>query len=256
MNRWTWGAQLLVGFVLAGVVLGGVCAPTAFADTVDDTTAMPIYATNVQKCEDPSALTDGIAVYSDKLVGLEWQCVADKKPLALGGPAVKLRCNAEGTDYKATYQLTGTTSAAHLLAHGNTTQKTRLIYCAERKKHAAEDGTMYTAWPTVSVADAVTESSPGSITLLSHEDEAGRKYVGHSFEATQGALLTIELVSTDFTPLLVVRGPGMDATRACTTPESRATLQFRVPHSGKYNVFVASEPPGAIGDYTLMKVNH
>lgn len=250
MSRSHWGVRLLIAFLLSGAVVA-----TAQAQPQGK-----LYATDAGKCASPDMMTDGLAVFETKIVGLEWQCTAGSGKLTLDGGIVRFNCNAEGTDYQAVYELKSTARGPVLLEYGNHSGSTQLIDCARSTAPAGPRSTSTTGdgppWPRVIPANAKSDTIRDVITTSS-ERNGERYYKSYTLILTQGQATTVEVVSEEFDTYLVVTGPWQfrmenDDTR----PSPNSAVQFVAPEAGTYTIHVTTALPNTTGVFGMRATRH
>lgn len=270
MHRWTWGSHLLTGVVFASL----------FASSALAQSARPIFASSLEKCQSPSGSTDGIAVFSDRVVGLEWSCQALRGGLSLGGATVIFRCNSEGEISNDSFQVVGSPGKAALIRNGDISDATSLISCpnsapaspigTNHVTTSTQENTTNTRNTTTSpqrnststrnTTTAPNAASPRVETLrdrLTHAHDTANdgSYVEvYTLRLDTGDHVTLELQSSDFDAYLIVSGPSFrDENDDANARTRNAALQFTAPESGEYAVVVTSYGPRETGQYVLTK---
>lgn len=204
-----------------------------------------MFATTAEKCADPSPMTDGLAVFATKIVGLEWSC-SSSRSLALGGRSVDFKCNAEGEEYTVPYQLVGTQEAAYLVKSGDVANGTRLLDCSTaRAASAPSRGGSSSAGAQVS--EIRGELSRRDARLPSD----GSFYQDYTIQLERGERVQIVLTSPDFDAYLLVSGHGIELQDDDSGGGTHAMISFVAPRTGDYVVSVNTYAAGETGAFVL-----
>lgn len=225
-------------------ILAGAALATLFAGTAMAQSARPLFATTAEKCLDPEPAVDGLAVFQDRVVGLEWSCRAGRGRLALGGAAVSWACSMEGETEMRSFQLVGDETNAALIQNGNIADADRLISCASVTSRPAPARRRE---PVVDVGHGVLGLPGDAVTA------DGRFVKVHEVEFRRGESAVIRVTSMNFDTIAIIEGHGYrdENDDGPTYLGTGSWLDFTAPASGVYRIYVTSYSPSERGAYEI-----
>lgn len=204
-----------------------------------------MFATTAEKCADPSPMTDGLAVFATRIVGLEWSC-SSSRSLALGGRSVDFTCSAEGEEYTTPYQLVGTAASAYLVKDGDVANGTRLLDCSTARAASAP------SHGSSSDAGAEVSEMGGELTRRDERlPSDGSFYKEFTLQLERGQRVQVVLTSPDFDAYLFVVGHGLELEDDDSAGGTNAMLSFVAPRTGDYVVVVNTYAAGETGSFIL-----